>query len=215
MSLPLVTLTTVWPGLRVAVAGLGVGQRAHLVEPVQVGARQAVRLALVEVPAQADVPVGEREHRLGLGEQVEVELGLAQRPRLDRERRVLDHGARSSSARSLDDDVGAVRAQRVGLADPVDADDEAEAAGAPGLPRRRARPRTPPPAPGSHAERPRAGEERVGRRLAVEVLALGDVRRRRSPRTGPRCPRRAARRGSSCSRRRRPGAAGRVARRCT
>ena len=28
----------------------------------------AVRLALVEVAAQADVPVGEREHRLGLGE---------------------------------------------------------------------------------------------------------------------------------------------------
>ena len=66
--------------LGIAVAGLGVGQRAQLVERVQVGARQAVRLALVEVAAQADVPVREREHRLGLGEHVQVELGLAHAP---------------------------------------------------------------------------------------------------------------------------------------
>ena len=71
--------------LGVAVAGLGVGQRPQLVERVQVGAGQAVRLALVEVAAQPDVAVGEGEDRLGLREHVEVELGLAHRPRLDRE----------------------------------------------------------------------------------------------------------------------------------
>ena len=73
-------------GLGVAVAGLGVRQWAQLVERVEVGAGQAVRLALVQVAAQPDVPVGQREHRLGLGQQVQVETGLADLPRLDRER---------------------------------------------------------------------------------------------------------------------------------
>ena len=86
-------------GLRIAVAGLGVGQRARLVEAVQVAAEEAVRLALVEVSAQPDVPVGEREHRFGLGEQFEMERGLAQRPGFDGEGGVLDHES-SSSARS-------------------------------------------------------------------------------------------------------------------
>ena len=94
--------------LGVAVAGLGVGQRAHLVEAVEVGAGQAVRLALVEVAAQPDVAVGQREHRLGLGQHVEVQLGLADRPRLDRERRVLDHELVEQLGQVLDDDVGAV-----------------------------------------------------------------------------------------------------------
>ena len=67
-------------GLGVAVAGLGVGQRARLVEAVQVGAGEAVRLALVEVAAQADVTVGEREHRSRLGDHVQVQLGLAAAP---------------------------------------------------------------------------------------------------------------------------------------
>ncbi len=83
--------------LRVAVGGLRVRQRAGLVEAVEVGAREPERLALVEVAAQADVPVGEREHRLGVGEAVEVQLGLAQRPGLGREHRALAH---SSSSRS-------------------------------------------------------------------------------------------------------------------
>ena len=48
-------------GLRVAIAGLRVGQRALLVEPVQVAAGQAVRLPLVQVPAPADMPVGQGE----------------------------------------------------------------------------------------------------------------------------------------------------------
>ena len=85
--------------LRIAVARLGDRQRSKLVERVQVRAGQAVRLALVEVAAQPDVPVREREDRLRLREDAEIELGLPQRPRLDRERRVRDH-RRSSSARS-------------------------------------------------------------------------------------------------------------------
>jgi hypothetical protein len=55
-----------------AVAGLGVRQRPDLVEGVQVGAGQAVRVALVQVAAQPDVPVGQREDRLALREQVQV-----------------------------------------------------------------------------------------------------------------------------------------------
>ena len=55
-------------GLRVAVPALGVRQRPPLVERVQVGARHRVRLPLVEVAAQPDVPVGQREHRLDLAD---------------------------------------------------------------------------------------------------------------------------------------------------
>ena len=48
-------------GLRVAVAGLGVGERTGLVEGVQVGAGQPVGVALVEVPPHPDVAVRQRE----------------------------------------------------------------------------------------------------------------------------------------------------------
>src|SRR5690606_10998093 len=65
---------------------------------VEVRAGDAVGLALVEVPAQPDVAVGQGEQRLRLGEQVEVEPGLGQRPRLDREPAVGDH--RASPSRS-------------------------------------------------------------------------------------------------------------------
>ena len=83
--------------LRIAVAGLRIGQRAHLVEGVQVSPRHPVGLALVEVGPQPDVAVGEREDRFGLGEHAEVELLLGHRPRRDGEVRLGDH---SSSARS-------------------------------------------------------------------------------------------------------------------
>ena len=88
------------PGLRQAVRRLGVGQRPYLVEPVEVGARQAVRLALVQVPAPAEVAVRQREHRLRLGQHVQVQHGLPQGPGLHAERRLLDHEWSSSSARS-------------------------------------------------------------------------------------------------------------------
>ena len=86
--------------LGIAVAALRVRQRPQLVERVQVGAGQAEGLALVQVCAQADVPVGEREHRLGLGEHVEVEMRLAQGPGLHCERGMLDHDCSSNSDRS-------------------------------------------------------------------------------------------------------------------
>src|ERR671920_2243761 len=47
------------PYLGVAVARLGVGQRMRLVEAVEVRARHAVGLALLEVRPQPDVPIGE------------------------------------------------------------------------------------------------------------------------------------------------------------
>ncbi len=88
--------------LRVAVSGFGVRQRPDLMEPVQVGPRQAERLALVQVGPHADVAVGEREHGLGLRQPIEVELGFTDRPRLDGKRRLLDHELWSSSSeRSL------------------------------------------------------------------------------------------------------------------
>src|SRR5262249_61055219 len=46
------------PRLGEAVPDLGVGQRPQLIEGVQVGAGNAVRLPLGQVAAQPDVPVG-------------------------------------------------------------------------------------------------------------------------------------------------------------
>src|SRR3954470_8135247 len=84
--------------LRIAVTRLGVGQRSLLVVAVEVGARQRVRLPLVEVAAQPEVSVGQREHRLRLRQDVRVEPGLTQHPGLDGEDVVRDH--ESSSLRS-------------------------------------------------------------------------------------------------------------------
>src|SRR5690606_33438609 len=84
--------------LRVAVAGLRVGQRAGLVVAAEVGARERERLALVEVAAQPDVAVGEGEDRLRLRQPAEVEALLGHAPRLDGELLLDDH--RSSSPRS-------------------------------------------------------------------------------------------------------------------
>ncbi len=80
------------PGFRVAVAPLRVRQRAQLVHPVEIGAGQTVRLALVEVAAPADVPVGECEEGLALRQPVDVQCALAQRPGLHGVGRVADHG---------------------------------------------------------------------------------------------------------------------------
>ena len=55
------------------VGDLGVRHRPELVQPDQVAAGQAVRLALVEVRPPADVSVGKGEHRLRLREHVQVE----------------------------------------------------------------------------------------------------------------------------------------------
>ena len=80
------------PDLRVAVAGLGVGQRTLLVEGVEVGAGQGVRIALVEIAAHSDVPVGQGEHRLGLGQAGQVEADLADVPGIDGVLRGAAHG---------------------------------------------------------------------------------------------------------------------------
>jgi hypothetical protein len=74
-----------------AVAALAVLERVGLVEAVEVGPGQAAGLALVEVAAQAQVAVGQREDRLRLVEQLEVERGLPHAPPLDREGGVRDH----------------------------------------------------------------------------------------------------------------------------
>src|SRR5207248_640432 len=86
--------------LRVAVAGLGVGERPQLVERVQVRPRNGEGLALVEVGAQADVPVRECEDGFRLREHVEVQVRLSHAPRLDHEGGMGDHGCAISSTRS-------------------------------------------------------------------------------------------------------------------
>src|SRR5215213_148480 len=72
----------------------------RLVEAVEVRARQTVRLALLEICPQPDVPVRESEDRLGLGQHGEIQLGLANHPRFGWEEAVLDHRSPSSSERS-------------------------------------------------------------------------------------------------------------------
>ena len=183
-------------GLRIAVAGLRVRQRAQLVEGVQVGAGQAERLALVEISPQPDVPVREREHRLRPGERVEVELRLAHRPGLDGESGPAAHRRSSSSAKSETTRSAPSSAKRVGVTGPIDADDEAEAAGAAGgdarervLEDRRVR-----PARRRAREPPRERcPERASRGGALPRRAL----RRSAPRTGRSDPPLRGRRGSS------------------
>jgi len=68
-------------GFRVAVPAFGVGQAVFLVEAIEVGARQAARLRLLERAAQADVPVGQRERRFSSLQRVHVQASPAQLPR--------------------------------------------------------------------------------------------------------------------------------------
>ena len=79
------------PGVGEPVPGLRVGQRPVLVDRVQVGAGEPVGLALVEVAAQADVTVGEREDRLALRDHVQVEGVLGEGPGFSAVRLVRDH----------------------------------------------------------------------------------------------------------------------------
>src|SRR5262245_49794112 len=76
---------------RAAVNGFAVVEWAQLVHGIQVTARQAVRLALVEVGTQTDVAVRQREHGLALRQHIEVEPDLANRPGFDRKRVVRNH----------------------------------------------------------------------------------------------------------------------------
>ncbi len=63
ISLPLVTLTIVWPDSGAPYWLSASRQRTQLVAAVQVRAREPVRLALVEIAAHADEPVRQREQR--------------------------------------------------------------------------------------------------------------------------------------------------------
>ena len=181
MILPLVTLMTVCPAVRKAVACLRVRQRPDLVHRVQVAAGQPVRVALIKVAAQPDVPVRQGEDRLALRQQVQVESLLDEPPGLRPVRRLLDHRApwpgcpswSRSSARSLHHDVGPVLPELLRLADPVHADHEREVtrparldAGQRVLEHRRAA--------GRHVERLGRGQERVRRGLAAQAALLGD-----------------------------------------
>ena len=86
-------------GLGEAVPGLGVRQRAQLVERVEVGAGETVRLALVQVAAYPDVTVGQGKDRFGLSQQVQVEPSLPDVPRVDGVSPFTDHGGASRSER--------------------------------------------------------------------------------------------------------------------
>src|SRR5208282_423475 len=88
------------PAIGVPVAGLGVGQRPDLVHGIEVGAGQPVRVPLVEIAAQADVPVGQREDRLALGEEIQVQFFLDEPPGLGPVRGLLDHRASLSDGPS-------------------------------------------------------------------------------------------------------------------
>jgi hypothetical protein len=71
--------------LRIPVPTLRVRQRAPLVERVQIRPRNRMRLPLVEVAPQPDVPVRQREHRLDLTHPVQIQPRLPHHPRFDRE----------------------------------------------------------------------------------------------------------------------------------
>src|SRR5690349_38497 len=95
--------------LRIAVSRFRIRQWPRLVERIEVGTGQPVGLALVEVAAQPDMAVGQREHRLRLRKQIEVERGLADAPRLDGEGLFGDHRFGNNSARSATTTVAPLR----------------------------------------------------------------------------------------------------------
>src|SRR5262249_11090907 len=79
-----------------AVGGLAIRDRRLLEEAVDERAVGDVARGLLEVAAQAEVAVGQREDRLVAGGQGRVERQLPDPPRVDRiERPVLDHRARA------------------------------------------------------------------------------------------------------------------------
>lgn len=78
-------------GLGIPVPGLRVRQGPQLVDPVQVGAGQAVRFPFVEVAAPSDVAVRQGEDGFALREHVELQAALVEGPRIDGVRGVCDH----------------------------------------------------------------------------------------------------------------------------
>src|SRR5690606_20882176 len=87
--------------LWVAVGILGVRQGKEFEVAVEVGAGRVMRLPLIEVAPHADMAIGEREDRLRLAEQVEVQRSFDDRPRIGREHMRVQHHSSKSSLRSL------------------------------------------------------------------------------------------------------------------
>src|SRR5438067_3067501 len=87
-------------GLRIAVTRLDIRKRTHVVDGVEVRPGHAVRLTLVEISPQPEVAVGQREHGLGLRQDIQVQRTFAYAPGLRAKRGVTDHARSSSSARS-------------------------------------------------------------------------------------------------------------------
>ncbi len=171
------------PRLRVAVAGLGVGQRARLPEGVQVGAgeRSWARPRRGSRGCRCGRWRGRRPTPTGPG--CRGSGGFRGAPRVRPCRRGLRSRAlrpvpspRISSPRSSTTTSAPCSRSAVGVVDPVDADDVAEVTGAAGLDpgdgvledrrRRRARPRAPRRRPG---------------RCPAPACPSGASRRRRSP----------------------------------
>ena len=119
-------------GLREPVASLGVGERTLLVEAADVRPWRDARLTLLQRSAQTDVPVRQREQRLGRPQVRRFETRRPQSPWIDLERPV------ASSVRALTriqqvrkilhDDVRAALAQGFRLVAAIHPDDEAEPA---------------------------------------------------------------------------------------
>src|SRR5262249_48275705 len=76
-------------------------KRPQLVEAVEIGSRQTVRLAFVEVATNANMTVRECKQGLGLRQHVQVQRGVVKRPRLDAKRGMLNHRCSRSEARSV------------------------------------------------------------------------------------------------------------------
>src|SRR5664279_1447998 len=89
-------------GLRESVAGFGVGQPPILEERAEVGAGQPARVALVEIAARPDVPVGQREQRFGARQVIKIEAHLAELPRVDRKPATRGHSSCARSSTTID-----------------------------------------------------------------------------------------------------------------
>ena len=147
-------------GLGVAVAGLGVGKRADL-EERRSGRCRAARRARPRRGSRAGrcdrwrarTPI--RTGRAGRGRVP------SRGPSTGRLQTRADGSFVEQLGEILDDDVGAVLAQRLGLADAVDPDDDPEAPGTPGLDPRERVLEDGRLAAGTPAPRPRRGRCRV------------------------------------------------------
>jgi hypothetical protein len=64
---------------RIAVARLRMGQRQRFEEAVEGGAGDGVWFTLIEIAAEPDMPVRQREDRFGVSQKIEMEVALRDR----------------------------------------------------------------------------------------------------------------------------------------